>query len=110
MLLDRAIDVLTSRHGLDLAGQVLGVKREPLRGHHAGALAQSLEAGLLLGALAQGDHVADLHGVGRDVHLLAVDQDVAMKCFGSQDILRKQSQEVLSAPPHFLHAQQYQLA
>lgn len=39
-------------------------------------LAQRLESGLLAGTLTQGDHVADLHGVGGDVHLLAVDQDV----------------------------------
>ena len=73
VLLDRAIDVLTSRHGDDLTGQVLSVEGEPLRGHNASALAKGLEVRLLLGALTLGDHVAGLHRVGRDVHLVAVD-------------------------------------
>ena len=78
VLFDRAIDVLAGRHRSHGAGEILGVKGEPLRGHNAGALAQRLEGSLLAGTLAQGDHVADLHGVGGDVHLLAVDQDVAV--------------------------------
>ena len=71
-------DVLAGRQRNDFAGQVGGIKGQPLGGDDAGAFAQRLEE-LGLGALlAQGDDVANLHGVGRNVHLLAVDADVAM--------------------------------
>ena len=80
MLFDRQVNVIALRQCNDFAREGLCIQLEPLRNGAARALlAQRLEQLDVAGLVAQRDHVADLDLVGRDVHLLAVDADVAVR-------------------------------
>src|SRR5829696_6369194 len=79
LLLDRRVDDLPGREGVHEDAHPGGDDLQP-RGHRPGPGLRpgDHERGQLPGLLAHLDDVARGHPVGRDVHLLAVDQQVAV--------------------------------
>src|SRR5262245_57651641 len=79
LLLDRRVDDLPGREGVHEDAQPGGDDLQPRRHRPGpGLRLRDHERGELAGLLAYLDDVARGHPVGRDVHLLAVDQEVAV--------------------------------